>query len=74
MLGSSLIFYLVVRIKSYLVGGVYMTDTPPTITYQSVVSCETLRIALTISALNDLEFKVLDIGNGYVNAPGKENI
>ena len=45
------------RQKARLVAGGRMTKAPPTITYASVVSRETARLALTIAALNDLEVK-----------------
>ena len=51
-----------------------MTDVPPTITYLSVVGRETVRIALALAAVNDLEVKVADIMNAYVTAPTKEKI
>ena len=51
-----------------------MTDFPPTITYASVVSFNTVQIALTIAALNDLEVKVADILSAYVTAPIQEKI
>jgi hypothetical protein len=38
-----------------------MTKAPTTITYASVVSQETVCLALTIAALNDLEIKVGDV-------------
>lgn len=43
-------------------------------TYASVVSRETVRIALTVAALNDLEVKASDIQNAYLTAPCKEKI
>jgi len=46
-----------------------MTEAPPTITYASVVSRETVCLALTIVALNDLEIKVGDVLNAYITAP-----
>jgi hypothetical protein len=46
-----------------------MTEAPPTITYASVVLRETVRLALTIAALNDLEVKVGDVLNAYITAP-----
>ena len=46
-----------------------MTKAPPTITYANVVSRETVRPALTIAALNDLEVKVGDVLNAYITAP-----
>jgi len=57
------------RRKARLVAGGHMTDVPPTITYSSVVGRETVRIALTLAALNDLKVKVADIMNVYVTAP-----
>ena len=46
-----------------------MTEAPPTITYASIVSQETVRLALTIAALNDLEVKVGDVLNVYITKP-----
>ena len=43
-------------------------------TYASVVSRETVRIALTIAALNALEVKTSDIQNAYLTAPCQEKI
>ncbi len=43
-----------------------------TIMYASVVSLETVRIALLMAALNDLEVKVGDVLNAYVTAPVTE--
>ena len=45
------------RRKSRLVAGGHMTDTPAAITYASVVSRESVRLALMIAALNALEVK-----------------
>jgi hypothetical protein len=60
--------------KSHLVTGGHMTKAPPTITYASVVSRETICIALTIAALNDLEVKVGDMLNAYITAPITEKV
>ena len=46
-----------------------MNETPPTNTYASVVSQESVRIALTLAALNDLEVMTADIENAYLTAP-----
>ena len=46
-----------------------MTETPKCQTYSGVVSRETMIIALTIPALNDLEVKAGDIMNAYLTAP-----
>ena len=47
--------------KARMASGVHMNDLPPTITYASVVSSETVRIALTMAALNDMSIKTSDI-------------
>jgi hypothetical protein len=46
-----------------------MTKALAAITYASVVSCETVRIALLMAALNDLNDKVGDVLNAYITAP-----
>ena len=51
-----------------MVGG-HMTDAPATITYANFVSMETVRIALSLAALNNLEVKTADIENAYLTAP-----
>eukprot|EP01082_Thalassiosira_pseudonana_P011697 g10090.t1 g10090 contig4:1199731-1200276(-) len=49
-------------------------EAPATMTYASVVSRETVRIALLIAALNDLPVWAADIMNAYVTAPNQEKI
>ena len=51
-----------------------MTDTPAAITYSSVVSRESVRLALMISALNALEVKCGDVMNVYITAPITESV
>ena len=60
--------------KARLVAGGHTTETPASITYASVVSRESVRIALTLAALNDLEVKTADIENAYLTAPVGEKI
>ena len=62
------------RCKARPVAGGRRTEAPATITYASVVSLETVRLAPTIAALNDLEVKVGDVLNAYITAPVKENV
>ena len=62
------------RRKARLVAGGHMLDTPPILTYSSVVSRETVRIALTMAALNDLEVKASDVEAAYLTAPCEERI
>ena len=51
-----------------------MTEAPATLTYASVVSRESVRIALTLAVLNDLEVKTADIMNAYLTAPVTEKV
>ena len=51
-----------------------MTDTPSTLTYTNVVLRESVQIALTIAALNDLKVKAGNIMNAYLTAPVTEKI
>ena len=49
--------------KARYVAGGYLTDLPTSMTYDSVVSRESVRIAFLIAALNNLEVVAGDIGN-----------
>ena len=51
-----------------------MTTAPAAVTYASVVSRETFRIALKLADINDLEVKCGDALNSYITAPVKEKI
>ena len=62
------------RRKARLVAGGHMTETPKCITYSSVVGRETVCIALTIAALNNLQVKAGDAMNAYVTEPCSEKI
>jgi hypothetical protein len=52
----------------------HTTDTPHAITYASVVSRESVRVTLTLAALNDLDVKMADIENVYLTAPLTEKV
>ena len=60
--------------KARLVAGGHMTDAPATITFASIVSRETVHIALTLAGLNKLQAKVSDIENAYIAALCAEKI
>jgi hypothetical protein len=62
------------RHKARCVAGGHTTGTPHAMTYASVVSRESLRIALTLSALNDLDLRMADIENAYLAAPITEKV
>ena len=62
------------RRKDRLLGGGHKTATPASITYSSVVSRLSIRIALIIAALNDLDILAYDIQNAYLTAKCRELI
>ena len=49
--------------KARLVARGHLVETPAYMTYASVISRETVKIALTLAELNDLEIKTSDIQN-----------
>ena len=60
--------------KARLVGDVQTTTAPASITYSSVVSRDSVRIALTIAALNGLDIFAYDIQNAYLTAKCRDII
>ena len=54
--------------------GGHKTEAPATMTYASIISRETVHLALTIAALNNLEVKVGDVLNAYIVAPIMEKV
>ena len=62
------------RRKARMVAGGHQTVTPAALTYASVVSRDSVRIALMIAALNDLDILAADIQNAYLTAQCKEKI
>ena len=62
------------RRKARMVAGGHMTEAPAILTYSSVVSRDSVRIALTIAALNDLKVLSCDIQNAYLTAKCREKI
>ena len=62
------------RRKARFVAGGHMTEVPMAATYSSVVSRDSVRIAFTMAALNDLDVCTGDIENAYLTAPMKEKI
>eukprot|EP00804_Cyclotella_cryptica_P024391 CCRYP_018575-RA/>CCRYP_018575-RA protein AED:0.15 eAED:0.15 QI:0/0/0/1/0/0/4/0/667 len=57
-----------------LVAGGHATKAPATLTYASVVSRETVRIALLVAALNKVDIWAADVLNAYITAPCQEKI
>jgi len=60
--------------KARLVADGHKTRPRSSITYSSVVSRDSVRIALTIALLNSLEVSACDIGNAYLNAACREKL
>eukprot|EP00957_Ditylum_brightwellii_P170856 13004347-Ditylum_brightwellii.AAC.1 len=56
------------RIKAGYVAQGNRTEPPKTLTYASAVSRESVMIAMTLAALNDLEIKSADIQSAYLVA------
>jgi hypothetical protein len=54
--------------KARFVAGGHTTVPPNSLTYSSVVSRESVKIAFLIAALNGLDLMSCDIGNAYLNA------
>ena len=62
------------RRKARMIARCHTTETPDALTYASVVSRDSVRIALTIAALNKLKVLEWDIQNEYLTAPCREKI
>ena len=55
--------------KARLVAGGHATKAPATLTYASVMSRETVCIALLLAVLNDIDIWAADVLNAYITAP-----
>jgi hypothetical protein len=60
--------------KARFVAGGHMTQVDASYTYSSVVSRDSVRLALLLAALNGLWVLSCDVGNAYLNAPCREKI
>ena len=60
------------RRKARLVADGHKTEKPASITYSSVVSRDSVRIAFLIAALNELDILACNIQNAYLTAPCQE--
>ena len=60
------------RQPARLVEGGHMTKALSTVIYSNIVSQETVRVGLMTAVLNDLEVKLGDILNAYVQPPVTE--
>ena len=55
--------------KACQVAGDLMVEAPKRLTYASIVSRESVRIALSFASLDDLDVKTSDIQSVYLTAP-----
>jgi hypothetical protein len=60
--------------KARFVTGGHTTTAPTSITYLSVVSRDSVRLAFLIAALNNIDIMSCDLENVYLNAPCREKI
>ena len=62
------------RIKAQLLGGGHTTTAPASFTYSLVVLLDSVRISLTIAALNGIEILACDIQNAHLTAKCRDLI
>ena len=62
----------VYRGKAGMIAGGHTAEAPALLTYSSVVSRDSVRILLTIAALNGLKVLVCDIQNAFLNSKCRE--
>jgi hypothetical protein len=60
--------------KARFVAGGHWTDVSSHLTYSSVVTRDSVRIAFLIAALNELDILAADVGNAYLQAPAREKV
>jgi uncharacterized protein YdgA (DUF945 family) len=60
--------------KAWYVAGGHQTEPSKDITFVSVISHDSIRIAFLVAALNDLEILSADISGAYLNAPCTEQV
>jgi hypothetical protein len=60
--------------KARYVAEGHTTEAPASMTYASVVSRDSIRIAFTVAALNGLDILACHVGNAYLDAPCREKI
>ena len=61
------------RKARFVVGG-FTTEASSSITYSSVVSRESVRLAFMIAALNDVDVMSCDLENAYLNTMCRKKI
>jgi hypothetical protein len=73
-------FHMILDVKCHLTrkarfnAGGHWTQASAQLTYSSVVTRESIRIAFLIAALNELDILAADIRNAYLQAPAQEKV
>ena len=62
------------RRKARFVADGHKVETPPSVSYSSVVARDSVRICLMLAALNELDVLCVDIQNAYLTAPNREKV
>jgi len=62
------------RRKARYVADGHKTDTPAALSYASVVARDSVKIVLTLAALNDVDILACDIQNAYLTAECREKV
>lgn len=60
--------------KARFVAGGHATETPTSMTYSSVVSRDSVRLAFLIAALNNIDIMSVDLENAFIQAPCREKV
>ena len=60
--------------KARLVAGGHVTEPPSSITFASVVSRDSVRLAFMLAALNDVDVLAGDVSTAYLNAKCREKV
>jgi hypothetical protein len=60
--------------RARFVAGGHWTEAPTQMTYSSVVTRDSVRIAFLVAALNDLDILTAGVGNAYLQAPTREKV
>jgi hypothetical protein len=55
--------------KACCIAGGHTTDAPSSLTYSSVMSCDSIRLAFLIAAWNDIDIMSCNLENTYLYAP-----
>eukprot|EP00978_Attheya_sp_CCMP212_P000550 scaffold1076_cov32-Attheya_sp.AAC.2 len=63
-----------IRRKARFCADGHKTGAPSSVTYSTVVSRDSVRILLTIAALNNLKILGADVQNAFLTAPNKEKV